>query len=197
MRLDRRWFPFLLSGALAASVLFARPAAGGSTELKPPTKGGGKPSDSKLATESVKADIAGDHEKALRLADDAIKADSTDPWGYYNRGDALVSLKKVDDAVAAFHDAERRFPETDPWGKSVAIWGQANAFAQAGRCQEASSHYERFALFVEQLDPSAAGQGRKVAKQCVSRAPAAAPPGATPPGAAPAASPGAAPPSNP
>jgi tetratricopeptide (TPR) repeat protein len=192
MRLDQRWFPFLLSGALAASALSAGPAVAGSTELKPPTKGGGKPSDSKLATESVKSDIAGDHEKALRLADDAIKADSTDPWGYYNRGDALLSLKKVDDAVAAFHDAERRFPETDPWGKSVAIWGQANAFAQAGRCQEAGSHYERFALFVEQVEPSAAGQGRKVAKQCVSRAPAATP------GAAPAAAtPGAAPPSNP
>jgi tetratricopeptide (TPR) repeat protein len=187
MRFSPRLFPFLLSGALVAGALPARPAAGASTELKPPTKGGPQTSDSKLATESVKADIAGDHEKALRLAEDAIKADPNDPWGYYDRGDALASLKKVDDAVAAFHDAERRFPETDPWGKSVAIWGQANALAQAGRCQEAGSHYERFAVFVEKVDPSAAGQGRKVAKQCVSRAPAATPAGA--PGAAP--SPGA------
>jgi tetratricopeptide (TPR) repeat protein len=145
--------------------------------------------DSKLATESVKADIAGDHEKALRLAEDAIKADANDGWAHYDRGDALASLKKVDEAVAAFHDAERRFPETDPWGKSVAIWGQANALAQAGRCQEAGTHYERYAVFVERIEPSAAGQARKVAKQCVTRAPAAAPPGAaagTPAGTPPA-----------
>jgi tetratricopeptide (TPR) repeat protein len=159
----------LLSAALAAPV-----PASADSELKPPTKGGPQATDSKLTTESVKADIAGDHDKALRAADDAVKADPNEPWGYYDRGDALLSLKKVDEAVAAFHDAERRFPETDPWGKSVAIWGQANALAQAGRCQEAGTHYERFAVFVEKLDPSAAGQGRKVAKQCVTHAPAAA-----------------------
>jgi tetratricopeptide (TPR) repeat protein len=164
--------------ALGATALVSGAAVASSSELKPPTKGGPQSSDSKLTTESAKADIAGDHQKALGLADDAIKADPNDPWGYYARGDALNSLKKVDEAVAAFHDAERRFPETDPWGKSVAIWGQANGYAQAGRCQEAATHYERFAVYVEKLDPSAAGQGRKLAKQCVSRAPAAAAPGA-------------------
>jgi tetratricopeptide (TPR) repeat protein len=175
--------PFLFVAAMAAPPAAAAAPPEAKPELKPPTKGGPQATDSKLTTESVKADIAGDHEKALRLADDAIKADPNDPWGYYNRGDALASLKKVDDAVAAFHDAERRFPETDPWGKSVAIWGQANALAQAGRCQEAGTHYERFSVFVEKIDPSAAGQGRKVAKQCVTHAPAAAPAGSS--GAAP------------
>ena len=182
--LRRSSFLALLFAAQAAPAFAApAPAPESGSELKPPTKGGPQTTDSKLTTESVKADIAGDHEKALRLADEAIKADANDPWGYYNRGGALLSLKKVDEAVSAFHDAERRFPETDPWGKSVAIWGQANALAQAGRCQEAGTHYERFAVFVEKIDPSAAGQGRMVAKQCVTPAPAAAPPGAA--GAAP------------
>src|SRR5215467_9616141 len=67
----------LVCAALAApAAAVAAAAAETGPELKPPTKGGPQTTDSKLTTESVKADIAGDHEKALRLADDAIKADA-------------------------------------------------------------------------------------------------------------------------
>ena len=91
----------------------------------------------KLTTQSTEAEIAGDHARALALADDAIKADPNDPWGHYDRGDALMTSHRTDEAVAAFHEAERRFPDSDTWGRSVAIWGQAKgrfrSFSHSGR----------------------------------------------------------------
>jgi tetratricopeptide (TPR) repeat protein len=97
--------------------------------------------------------VAGDHEKALQLANEAIKADSKEPWGHYTRGDALGSLHRVDDAVEAFRQAEQRFSPADSWGRSVAIWAQANAFMQVGRFQEASATFERCIAF--------SGEGRQ------------------------------------
>ena len=175
------------SAALGALVVLAAPAA--RADLKPPTKGGPQSSQSKLTTDSIVANIAGDHQKGLQAADAAIKSDAADPWGYHQRGSSLNGLGRVDEAVAAFREAERRFPESDPWGKSVAIWGQANALAQVGRCDEAAPLYERFSTFVERFDDTAAAQGRKFAKQCVTRSSVAGPPAAAPATAPPAATP--------
>lgn len=125
----------------------------------------------KLTTESVQTNIAGDHEKALSVADAAIKADPNDPWTHYARGQALASLSRVDEAIVAFRQAERRFVETDHWGKSTAIWAQANVLRQAGRCVEATPVYERYATFVEKIDSAAAQLARKYSAQCASRGP--------------------------
>jgi predicted Zn-dependent protease len=123
----------------------------------------------KLASESVEAELAGDHDKALRLADEAIKTDAKNPWAHYDRGDALGALHRPDDAIAAFHDAERRFSEAEIWGKSIAIWGQANVLVQAGRCQDAGPVLDRYAALVEKVDTGAAEFGRRFAKQCTTR----------------------------
>jgi len=131
----------------------------------PPTKA------DELATQSAEAELAGDHDKALRLADDAIKADPKNPWAYYDRGDALGALRRTDEAVVAFHDSERRYSEAEVWGKSIAIWGQANALGQAGRCEEASPVFERYAVLVEAVDKGAAQLARQYAKHCVTRLP--------------------------
>lgn len=120
----------------------------------------------KFTSDSVRTELAGDHEKATSLADEAIKADARDPWAYYDRGDALGSLRKTDEAVASFRDAEQRFSASDIWGKSIAIWGQANALRQIGKCQEAAPIYERYAAFVEKVDSEAAAMARQFAKAC-------------------------------
>ena len=123
----------------------------------------------KLASQSAEVDLTGDHQRALQLADEAIKSDPSEPWGYYDRGDALGNLGRVDDAVAAFGEAANRFPEADTWGRSVAIWGQANALFQMGRCQEAAPAFERYATFVEKVDRDAAAMARQFSLQCKSR----------------------------
>jgi tetratricopeptide (TPR) repeat protein len=144
--------------------------SGANAQLGPPQQTEAPGSAGKYTTQSAEAEIAGDNAKALSLADEAIKADAKDPWGYYNRGDALRSLHRTEDAVAAFRDAEAHFPASESWGKSVAIWGQANAFSQEGRCPEAAPIYERYAVFVEQVDSGAAAFARRFGTHCISRA---------------------------
>ena len=122
-----------------------------------------------LASQSVQAELAGDHPKALQLAEDAIKSDPRNPWGRYAKGDALGSLQRIDDAASAFREAEQHFSDAEMWGKSIAIWGQANAFFQVGRCQDASPLYERYASFVEKVDAEAAALARRFEKSCISR----------------------------
>jgi tetratricopeptide (TPR) repeat protein len=129
----------------------------------PPTAG------DRLASQSAEAELAGDHDKALRLADEASKADPKNPWAYYDRGDALAALRRPDEAIAAFHEAEQRYSEAEVWGKSIAIWGQANVLSRASRCQEAAPIFERYASLVERVDKGAAELARQHAKQCTSR----------------------------
>jgi tetratricopeptide (TPR) repeat protein len=156
-------------GAIAGfGLLLVGPAA---AQLQPPTGVGtrtrAEARASVLTTSSIDTEAAGDHPAALELADAAIRADPDDAWGHYVRANALLALKRVDDAVAAYREAERRFPASDPWGTSVAIWGQANAFVQVNRCHDATPIFERYAAFVERIDPAAAALARQYAKkQC-------------------------------
>jgi tetratricopeptide (TPR) repeat protein len=138
-------------------------------QLRPPQQTEAPGSASKYTTQSAEAQLAGDHAKALSLADEAMKADPKDPWGYYDRGNALRALHRTEEAVAAFRDAEERSPASDVWGKSVAIWGQANVYSQDGRCQEAAPLFERYAVLVEKVDTGAADLARQFSKHCISR----------------------------
>ena len=126
-----------------------------------PTKADG------LASQSFQTGLAGDHPKALQLAEDAINSDPKTPWGRYAKADALGSLQQIDDAASAFREAEQHFTDAEMWGKSIAIWGQANAFFQVGRCQDASPLYQRYASFVEKVDPDAAALARRFANSCI------------------------------
>jgi tetratricopeptide (TPR) repeat protein len=128
---------------------------------------------SRLETDSVNAELARNHVRALSRADEANRIASHDGWGEYLRGDAFVSMGRTRDAVSAFRAAEQRFGDSDPWAKSVAIWGQANALEEVGKCLEAAPIYERYAAFVAHLDPAAAALARERAKlRCVPPAPA-------------------------
>ncbi|HVZ86702.1 MAG TPA: hypothetical protein VHG72_07025 [Polyangia bacterium] len=120
-----------------------------------------------LTSQSIQTELAGDHTKALQLADDAIKSDGKNPWARYAKGDALGSSQRPDDAASAYREAEQHFTAGEMWGKSIAMWGEANAFFQVGRCQDSSPLYERYASFVEKVDPAAAALARKFEKSCV------------------------------
>lgn len=120
-----------------------------------------------LTTESAKAVMVGNSSEALRLADAAIQANSNDGWGYYDRAEALQALKRTDDAVTTYREAQRRFTNSnEEWGKSVAIYGEARAFADAGRCADARDAYERYATFVQASDSSSAQLARRYASSC-------------------------------
>jgi len=139
-------------------------------QLRPPTQMQSPPRSSKLTTASVEAADGGDFAKALSLADQAIASNAKDPWGYFNRGGALRGLHRTDEAVSAFHDAESLMPADDLWGRSVAIWGQADALSRDGRCSDAAAVYERYAVTVEKADAGAAALARQYAQHCTPRA---------------------------
>ncbi|HEX7478469.1 MAG TPA: hypothetical protein VF331_11725 [Polyangiales bacterium] len=149
-------FLFLLGGHAAAQL---RPLA------QSGPRAGAEIRASALTTSSIQASCGGDRQSALTFAQAAIAADPSDPWGYYVRGSALLALRHVEDTATSFHDAELRFPSSDPWGTSVAIWGQANTFSEAIRCHDAAPIYQRYAAFVEHLDPAAAAMARAYAKK--------------------------------
>ena len=120
-----------------------------------------------LTTGSAKAEMAGNDAEALRLADSAISTNPNDGWGYYDRAEALQTLKRTDEAVTTYREAQRRFASSnESWGKSVSIYGEARAFAQAGRCADARDAYERYATFVQTGDPNSAQLARRYANDC-------------------------------
>lgn len=130
---------------------------------------------SKLNTAAARAQIQGEPAEALRLADQAIQANPNDPWPRYTRGMALAKLGQTDEAITALSESEQAFGPNDPWGRSIAMWGQAHTFAQAGRCTQARDAFERYASFVASYDARAAELGRRYATECPRAVPPQAP----------------------
>jgi tetratricopeptide (TPR) repeat protein len=153
---------------------------GSSAQMAPPHHVGaepGSPQSARLASQSAAAEIAGDSQQALRLADQALSIDGTNPWAHYDRAAALTQLGQTDQAVAAFRGAEQRFSPDDRWARSVAIYGRAHALDRARRCPEAKAAFEEYASFVERDDPRSAAMARQYAQQCAGGAPATPPNG--------------------
>lgn len=113
--------------------------------------------------------------QALEFADEAIKADGRNAWAHYDRGSALAELRKVDDAVASFRDAERLFAGADGWGHSVAVWGRAHVLYQAGRCAEAREAFQDYVRTFQSLDPDGAALAQRRAESCKAPDPSATP----------------------
>jgi tetratricopeptide (TPR) repeat protein len=124
------------------------------------------PQSEELSTAAARAQMRGEPQAALRLADQAIQADPRDPWPRYSRGMALASLGQTDQAITALGQAEQAFGPNDPWGRSIAMWGQAHTFAQAGRCNEARAAFNRYAAFVASYDNSKADLALRYAAEC-------------------------------
>jgi hypothetical protein len=69
--------------------------------------------------------------------------------------------------VAAFKRAQTLFADRDPWGRSLAMWGEADTYDVAGDCAQAANAYEVYAGYVERADPAAAQLARRYAAGCV------------------------------
>jgi tetratricopeptide (TPR) repeat protein len=165
-----------VSVALIAVMLASTAARPALAQLQPAPQVGARSRAQKRASkhtsDSVHAESAGDRPQALASAKAAIAADPNDAWGYYLLGDALVFMGRTDDAVASYEQAERTAPQSDPWAKSVAIWGAAHAFEEASRCADAAPLYQRDAALTAPLDASAAALAREHAeRQCAPPAP--------------------------
>src|SRR6266850_171175 len=132
---------------LGLSLLCLSPALAWSAPLEPPRNVNAEPSTPRsveLTSRAASAEIAGDPQDALVLAEKAISVNPRDPWGYYDKGAALSRLGKVDDALGAFAAAEDHFAPADLWGRSISIYGRAHALAEGNRCAEAGKEFVRY-----------------------------------------------------
>jgi tetratricopeptide (TPR) repeat protein len=156
-----------LKAITIAAVLFAAGEAGAQIEpLHSATADPGSQQSNFLASKAAGAVIDGRAQKALKIAERAIAADPRNPWGYYDKADALGLLNRVDEAVAAYREAEQRFSAADRWGRSIAIYGRANVLHQAGRCDEAAIAFDEYAAFVETEDPGSADMAVRYSIAC-------------------------------
>jgi len=142
-----------------------------SAQLVPPHQAvdQGSPRSRTLSSESAEALIANKPAVALKMADQAIAADPQNPWGHYDRAAALSELGRVDEAVTQYDVAQRTFSTQDAWGRSIAMYGKANALARVGRCAEARPAFEAYATYVDRADPASAGMARRFAGECLPR----------------------------
>jgi tetratricopeptide (TPR) repeat protein len=145
----------------------AQAQAGGARKLAPLTWGSPPPEASeKLTTEAARALIAGKPELALERAEAAVKATPRSAWAQYQRASALSALRRWDDAVKAYDEALRTFARPDDWGRSVALWGRAEALREAGHCDEAKSSFNEYVALVASRDRKAADQANSQAAAC-------------------------------
>lgn len=173
-------------GALGLALMSAQAAH--ADELRAPRNVNaevGNRQSSALASRAATADMKGQPQQAVELANQGIRADPRNPWPYYDKGMALAEMGETDAAIAALYAAEQRFSAADRWGKSVAIYGRAHALGQAGRCTEAVQAFAEYASFVGKDDPQSAAMARRYAMDCKqpqarSTSPAPVPPPAAP-----------------
>jgi len=127
-------------------------------------------SEVRLAGAATEALIRLDYASAIVLADRATDLDPTDPWPHYDRASALVGMRRTEEAVSAFKEAENLFGD-NWWGRSIAIYGRARAYQEATRCADASKVFEEYASFVRRRDPGGASLATRYAHECPARSP--------------------------
>jgi tetratricopeptide (TPR) repeat protein len=137
----------------AMGLLLAVGAAGNARadEPRPPQNVKAEPStpaSAELSSRSATAEMLGNPQEAVSLADRAIRVDPKDPWAYYTKGLALALLGEVNGAVAALVAAQQHFQPSDVRGRSVAVFGRAHVLHQAGRCDDAEAAYREYMALV-------------------------------------------------
>lgn len=119
-------------------------------------------------TQTADALAASDYPQALALAERVNPSTTTaQAWLDYDRGEALIGLRRTDEAVAALERAQESFDETgDVRGRAAAAWGKARALEQAGRCPDAARAYVSYERLVRSTDPRAAELAESHAQSC-------------------------------
>ena len=120
----------------------------------------------RTASDAAQALTRGDFNGALDLTSRALAASAADPWAHYVRAAALVHLARLDEALTEFRLAEQNFPREDRWSRSIAIWGRANVFHQAGRCDESKAVLAEYLKLVGNDDRPAAELAQKEIDGC-------------------------------
>src|SRR6185312_435473 len=116
----------------AEATATAAPALG---ELRAPQNVHAEPSTPAsvaLSGRSATAEMKGNPEDSLKLAEQAIRANPRDPWPHYDKGMALARVGELTGALAALLTAEQHFAPGDRWGRSVAVFGRAHILGEAG-----------------------------------------------------------------
>lgn len=138
-------------GALGLLAVVGAAGAARADEVVPPRNVKAEPStpaSAELSSRAASAEMAGNPQYAVSLADRAIRADPKDPWSYYDKGMALAQVGEVNGAVASLVAAQQHFNPSDTWGRSVAVFGRAHVLAQAGRCDDAEAAYREYMALV-------------------------------------------------
>jgi hypothetical protein len=146
-------------------------------ELKAPENVHAEPStaaSAELSSRAATADMKGDPQEALRLADQGIRANPRDPWPYYDKGMALARVGEINGALGALLAAEQHFAPGDRWGRSVAVFGRAHTLAEAGRCDDARAAFQEYMSLVRG-DPAAVALASRYSRDCRPPAPLSAP----------------------
>ena len=147
-------------------------AAAGAAWLLALPRGASAQAPSQLAPEftnqATKALVEGKFEEALVKADAALKADPHAPWAHYARAEALVSLKRHDEAVPSYEAAESKLPEPDIRGRALAVWGRASSLRQDGRCEDAKKAFADYGAMMKPIDAQAAEQAQPFVGACQS-----------------------------
>jgi tetratricopeptide (TPR) repeat protein len=149
---------FLLLGSVARA---DPPQAPKNVNVEPTT-----PKSAALTSRAASAEMTGNPQAALKLAERAIATNPGDPWGYYDKAMALSQLGQLDRALESFGAAEQRYSATDRWGKSVAIYGRAHALSEVGRCDEARTAFRAYASLIREQDPKSANMATRYAADC-------------------------------
>lgn len=108
-----------------------------------------------IASDAAVALGRGDGNGALALADRAVAKYARDPWAHYVRGEALARLGRLEEALPEYRLSENDFTVEDRWGRSIALWGRANALHQVGRCADAKAAFAEYTAFVKPYDAAA------------------------------------------
>jgi len=115
---------------------------------------------------SAEALQRGDYQKVLTLTEQGLVADSNAAWLLYDRGAALASLGRLDEAVTTLARAQASFPADQPWGRALASYRRGLALARLGRCDEAQTALAKYTTLMNQLNRDFAAEAQRDVGEC-------------------------------
>ena len=108
----------------------------------------------------------GEYQRVLALTEQGLAAAPNDAWLLYDRGAALASLNRLDEAVTALERAEATFRADEPWGRALASYRRGLALARLGRCSEANVAIAHYATIMRELNRDVAVDAQRGVAQC-------------------------------
>ena len=125
-----------------------------------------KADSSALEDASSAALRRGDYQRVLTLTEQGLAARPNDAWLLYDRGAALASLNRLDEAVIALERAEATFSADEPWGRALASYRRGLALARLGRCADANVAIAHYATIMRELNRTVAADAQRSVAQC-------------------------------